>query len=119
MYKRQTSIYARIKVGVEFAWCNLYGNINAMGSTLEYESDGSRRSYGYIYAQDAQEEDIMDFTRDRDGMYNPTMQYMPPAHMTYDIYAVSGQGPGGSFRPFRNDIGSVFEQVTKSNKESH
>lgn len=116
---KMTSIYARIKVGVEFAWCNLYGNINAMGSTLEYESDGSRRSYGYIYAQDAQEEDIMDFTRDRDGMYNPTMQYLPPAHMTYDIYAVSGQGTGGSFRPFRNDIGSVFDPVTKSSTESH
>jgi len=116
---KMTSIYARIKVGVEFAWCNLYGNINAMGSTLEYEPDGSRRSYGYIYAQDAQDEDIMDFTRDRDGMYNPTMQYLPPAHMTYDIYAVSGQGTGGSFRPFRNDIGSVFDPVTKSSTKSH
>ncbi len=116
---KMTSIYARIKVGVEFAWCNLYGNINAMGSTLEYEPDGSRRSYGYIYAQDAQDEDIMDFTRDRDGMYNPTMQYLPPAHMTYDIYSVSGQGTGGSFRPFRNDIGSVFDPVTKSSTKSH
>ncbi|HTN18380.1 MAG TPA: hypothetical protein VL092_11900 [Chitinophagaceae bacterium] len=34
--------------------------------------------------------------------------------MTYDIYSVSGQGTGGSFRPLRNGAGSVFDPLTES-----
>ncbi len=113
-----TAVYGRIKLGLEFAWCNIYGNINAMGSELTYDENGSRESYGFLYAQNAGEEDILDFTRDRDGMFNKTMQYLPPGHMTYDVYSVNGQGTGGSFRPFRNDLGSVFDPVTKGNSET-
>lgn len=114
-----TSIYGRIKIGLEFAWCNLYGNINGMGSKLEFDKDGSRKAYGYLYSEYAGEEDIMDFTRDKDGVYNKSMQYLPPGHMTYDVYTVTGQGTGGSFRPFRNDIGSVFDPVTKGENKSY
>jgi len=111
------TINARIKLGVEAAWCNGFGNIKLMSSNLKFDSDGSRRSYGYLYYQDASttnKVDILDFTRDRDGMFNKSMQYLPPGNMTYDVYAVNGQGTGGSFRPFRNDLGSVYDPVIVS-----
>ena len=40
---------------------------------------------------------------------------MPIPNTTYDIYAVSGQGIAGSYRPKRNDIGYVFDPEMKTN----
>lgn len=116
------TIYARIKVGGEVAWCNVDLNINCMLSKVHYNDDGSRDAYGYLYYQNAdnnKNSSILDFTRDRDGMFNKTMQYLPPGNMTYDIYSVSGQGTGGMFRPFRNDFGSVYDPYTISKQEYH
>lgn len=112
-----SSFYGRLKIGAEVAWCNIDGYITGMTSIVQHKNDGSRKSYGYLYYQDASntKEDILDFTRDRDGMFNKSMQYLPPGNMTYDVYAVAGQGTGGVFRPFRNDFGSVYDPVVQSN----
>ncbi len=80
-------------------------------NTLRYESDGSRKAYGYIYSEDATDNDIMDFSREKDGYYNNTLQNLPLASMTYDVYSVTGQGTGGMFRPYRNDIGTVYDPI--------
>lgn len=114
------SYYGRIKLGLEAAWCNVDGYIGAMKSIVHHNNDGSRRAYGYLYSQDASPTyaDILDFSRDRDGMFNKTMQYLPPGNMTYDVYAVSGQGTGGVFRPFRNDQGSVYDPTVESTQFS-
>src|SRR5690606_20767964 len=39
--------------------------------------------------------------------------------MTYDLYTVSGQGTGGSFRPFRNDLGTVYDPVINSSSSAY
>ncbi|MFA6057864.1 MAG: hypothetical protein WC756_06685 [Taibaiella sp.] len=104
----------QIKLGGELFWAYPHGAVFGMVSTLKYDKDGSRKGYGYLYAQNADDAAIMDFTRDRDGMFNSTMHYLPLGNMTYDIYSVSGQGTGGSFRPFRNDFGSVHDPAVSS-----
>ena len=119
-----SSIFGRIKVGGELEWCNAYATANGMYSSMHYNNDGTRNAYGYLYAQNAQVNEpnntgIMDFTRDKDGMFNQSMQFLPPAHMTYDIYSVNGQGTGGVFRPFRNDFGSVYDPSATSNSKSN
>lgn len=108
------SIYGQIKLGPEAFWCFGHANINAMSSTLHYDENGSRKGYGYLYLDEAKEDNIVDFTRDRDGMFNETMQYLPPGNTTYDLYTINGQGTGGSFRAFRNDFGSVYDPFTRS-----
>jgi len=99
----------QIKLGGEFF--GVYGHVlvNGMISNMKYDANGSKNGYGYLYADRATENDIQDFTRDKDGMFNETMKFLAPGNMTYDIYSVSGQGTGGSFRPFRNDFGSVYD----------
>lgn len=104
----------RIKLGPEFFGGYLYGNLHGSFSTVKYAQDGSRAGYGYLYAQNGNDHAIMDFTREKDGMFNKTMKLLPLGNMTYDIYGVSGQGTGGSFRPYRNDYGSVFDPVISS-----
>ncbi|WP_118953408.1 hypothetical protein [Taibaiella helva] len=104
----------QIKLGGEIWGVYPHASVYGMVSTLKYDKDGSRKGYGYLYAQNADDAAILDFTRDRDGMFNETMKYLPAGNMTYDIYSVSGQGTGGSFRPFRNDFGSVYDPAVSS-----
>ncbi len=115
-----SSIAGRLKIGGEFTWFYGYGTINAMFSKVHYNDDGSRPGYGYFNLQNAPNDynSILDFTRDKDGMFNKTMAYLPPASMTYDIYSISGQGTGGVYRPYRNDFGSVYDPTVSSNQES-
>ncbi|MBK8705980.1 MAG: hypothetical protein IPN33_22115 [Saprospiraceae bacterium] len=42
---------------------------------------------------------------------------MPVTNFTYDIYSVSGQGVGGSYRPFRGDLGHVFDAKTNTTSD--
>ena len=93
-----TSIYGQIRLGGEGLWLFANASANAMASVLHYNTDGSRKGYGYLYADHAGPDDVLDFTRDKDGVFNKSMQYLPPGNMTYDIYSVSGQGTGGSFQ---------------------
>lgn len=104
----------QIKVGAEGFWSNAYGSISGLYSILKYDTDGTRKSYGYMFLQNAEDNSILDFTRDKDGMFNETMNFLPPSALTYDVYSVSGQGTGGGFRPFRNDFGSVYDPLTQS-----
>ncbi len=114
-----TMFRGQIKIGGEIFAGYPHPSVSGMVSTLSYNNDGSRSGYGYLYAQEADDASIMDFTRDRDGIYNETMHYLPAGNMTYDVYSVSGQGTGGSFRPFRNDFGSVYDpRVSNAGKEA-
>lgn len=108
------SFRGQIKVGGEL-W-GIYPHFGIFGqvSKLKYDSDGSKKGYGYFYSQNATVNDMQDFTRDRDGMFNETMDFLPLGNMTYDVYSVAGQGTGGSFRPFRNDYGTVYDPVLSS-----
>ena len=111
---KMTMYRGQIKLGGEVYGIYPHLAVYGMVSTLKFEDEGSRPGYGYLYAQNADDASIMDFTRDRDGMFNKTMNYLPPGNMTYDVYSVSGQGTSGSFRPFRNDFGSVYDPAVSS-----
>jgi hypothetical protein len=112
------SYYGRVKLGLEAFWCYGYAKANGMFSQVKYNNDGSKDSYGYLYLQNSSHSGnacVLDFTRDKDGQFNKSMQYLPPANLTYDIFSVSGQGTGGTFRPYRNDFGSVYDPAVTAN----
>lgn len=111
---RSFEFQARFGGELFYTYPNVYMSIQK--STASYEPDGTKKGYGYLYAENAPNDAIMDYTRDNDGNYNATVQNLPLSSMTYDIYAVSGHGSGGVFRPFRNDIGSVFDPEVKAPK---
>lgn len=68
-------------------------------------------AFGYLYAQNGENNDnaLMDFNREKDGMFTENTAFLPISNFTYDTYSVSGQGVGGSYRPFRSDVGHVFD----------
>jgi hypothetical protein len=116
---RMNMLRGRLKIGDEIFGVYGYVNLHGSFSTVHYEENGDMPGYGYLYAQNGNDHSIMDFTRDKDGMFNQTMKLLPLGNMTYDIYGVSGQGTGGSFRPYRNDYGSVFDPVVSSETHDH
>ena len=107
-----------VKFGSELAFLYPHFGLSLYGSTLEYDDNGSKPTYGFLYLQDADEKSLMDFSREKDGIYNATLPNLPLSNMTYDLYSVSGHGTGGMFRPFRNDIGTVFDPEIKSSSTS-
>jgi len=68
-------------------------------------------AYGYLHSQDAGKSEnpealgyMMDFNREKDV---PVSRKQPNLYLpisTHDVYQIQGQGVGGAFRPFRNDL---------------
>lgn len=71
----------------------------------------SNPAYGYLYAEQGTFNDnaLLDFNREKDGAITENTPALPLTNFTFDTYGVSGQGVGGSYRPFRGDIGYIFD----------
>ncbi len=78
-------------------------------------------AYGYMNLENGQNNDfaILDFNRENDGEFTTNTPNLPVTSLTYDMYSVSGQGVGGSYRPFRSEIGHVFDPYTYSTSEGY
>ena len=74
----------------------------------------STPAYGYMYSGMTNSENkMMDFNREKDaGAYNKYTTNLAVTNYTYDIYQVSGQGVGGTYRLYRGDVGSVHDPLT-------
>lgn len=76
--------------------------------------------YGYLYAHKANGESaVMDFNREKESVLGNHLPNLPVSHQTYDLFSASGQGIGYSFRPHRNDFGSVKDGYIRETASSH
>ena len=79
-------------------------------------------AYGYLYYTDANnnQKALLDFNREKELQFNykSTPNIAIPQY-TYDIYSISGEGTGGTIRPYRGDVGYVRDHYmrTKSNND--
>jgi hypothetical protein len=73
-------------------------------------------SFGYLYYQDGakRSDAVLDFNREKDLGYSKEVKNLPITSATYDIFSVSGEGIGGSYRLFRNDVGTVYDNTNKN-----
>jgi hypothetical protein len=73
-------------------------------------------AFGYMNLHDGikQSEVVLDFNREKDAGYTQNTPNLPLTSLTYDIYSVSGQGIGGTYRPHRSDIGYVYDSKVSS-----
>ena len=107
----QLSWKVQFKVGMVNGGFTTSAYMEGMKSSIRYDEDATRSAYGYMYLNEANESSILDFSREKDGTYNSTLKNLPASGMAYDIYSVNGQGTGGMFRPFRNDIGIIYDPL--------
>jgi hypothetical protein len=77
-------------------------------------------AFGYLHLQAGEYMDnvLMDFNREKDATFTEATTNLPIPNLTYDNYAVMGQGVGGSYRPFRSDVGYVFDPRASTTSES-
>ena len=107
------------KVGGAINGVYINGNVGVTYSSQSLKQANqwvSTPAYGYLNLQDANqtENSILDFNREKDGIVRDegTNLWMP--RLTYDSYSVTGHGMFGSFRPYRRDIGMVWDQTILS-----
>ena len=74
------------------------------------------KSYGFLYEQNAMTNDkaILDFNREKDNSFTRSTTNLPVINHTYDVFSIAGEGIGGTFRPFRNDVGYLYDPYSFS-----
>lgn len=75
---------------------------------------------GYMYYQNAMDNPnaVMDFTRFNDKEVTGKTPVISAPQYTYDVFSIHGEGTGGSIRAYRNDLGYVRDNNTRSQDKS-
>lgn len=76
-------------------------------------------AYGYLYSEKANGNSLQDFNREKDAGFSLNTPALPLTNYTYDVYSVSGQGVGGMYRPYRSEVGQVYDKYVSSTSESY
>ncbi|MDQ3017204.1 MAG: hypothetical protein M3R25_10875, partial [Bacteroidota bacterium] len=74
--------------------------------------------YGYMYTDKRINSDpdpmLMDFNRENEVPITKDAPYLPVPVFTNDIFMATGQGIGMDFRPYRSDIGVLYDPRSSS-----
>ncbi len=90
-----------------------YGSSQWMASS---EKNKKVHAYGYEHTEqnekgsafhEGKNKGVLDFNREKDKTFSKNTTILPITNYTYDRYAINGQGIGGSFRPYRSQVGFV------------
>lgn len=116
------SVTGNFKLGGEIF--GLHANATLGGYYSSQKLATSRitsRAYGYLNSEEGEkyEDAMLDFNREKDGSFTESTPALPLTNFTYDMYSVSGQGVGGSYRPFRGDLGHVFDPAVYTTSEGY
>lgn len=112
-----TSITLSAKVGSNFFFVDGFYSIAGYYSSQRLlDNHRVQPAYGYLNTDNGASiaQALTDFNRENDIGFSENTPALPVTNFTYDVYAVSGQGIGGAYRPYRSDIGSLGDSYTGS-----
>ncbi|MGN7721556.1 PA14 domain-containing protein [Chitinophaga sp. 22620] len=116
---------AMVKVGVEYK--SIDPNFYIGGYvTKQYIADEDTTrylpAYGYLHYQDGANNPaaLMDYNREREIPYRekPEFPNIAVPVYTHDVFTMSGEGTGGTFRAYRSDVGYVFDHQMRTKDKS-
>jgi len=117
MPMKNLSLTFKLKLGGEVQGVRFAGSLGAFynSQTLDVKQKIDS-AYGYMYSQFGigEKNALHDFNREKDGAFEVNHPDLPIVNYTYDTYTVTGQGISGTFRPFRNDIGTVSDPANET-----
>jgi len=67
------------------------------------------KAYGYNHSPKDSDDVMLDVNREKDGALRKESPNLGIPHFTADTYSIQGQGVGGMFRAFRNDVGVLHD----------
>ncbi|WP_205511896.1 PA14 domain-containing protein [Longitalea arenae] len=74
--------------------------------------------FGYLNYQNlvGNRDAVTDFNREKEMIYRekPAIPHIAVPSYTYDVFSMSGEGTGGSFRPYRGDIGFIADHRSRT-----
>jgi len=82
------------------------GGFGKTGDVQEDVATWNLNAYGVDYAENASTDlntDLLDFNREHEYPLREESPLLPASQLTYDVFSISGQGAGGTFRNYRND----------------
>ena len=115
MYNTSFNFHATI--GGEFFGGHPNFLIDGYGSSQRLAKiEEKQYGYGYLYHTEGSKTNgaVLDCNRDGQLMYREDMPNVPLSYGTYDNFSVAGQGVGGQFRLYRNDIGMLHNGYHKN-----
>ncbi|OQP58025.1 PA14 domain-containing protein [Niastella populi] len=114
-----------IKVGKEFNGLNKSVFVSGYwGSEYVASADTSVSIpvFGYLNYQNmvGNRDALTDFNREKELIYRekPAIPHIAVPSYTYDVFSIAGEGTGGSFRPYRGDIGFIADHRIRSKTRS-
>lgn len=111
---KNTSLSISLTLGGALIGIHGSGNLVGYHSAQRLATDKmSLPAYGVLYAHNARRSitGLMDFNRENDGSFTENTPHLPIPSLTNDIYAVNGEGLGGSYKLQRSDVGIVFDNA--------
>ncbi len=102
----------RAKAGAEAE--GLFASKSFQGYTSTEEVENKIRvlpAYGYLYYEKAGRDQnvLLDYNLEKDIAWTENAPHIAVPIYTYDTWSITGEGTGGMFRPYRSDIGFVFD----------
>ncbi|MFH6996029.1 hypothetical protein [Flavobacterium sp. FlaQc-48] len=75
----------------------------------DYERYKIEKAYGFENTYNAGKSDILDFNREKDRTFNKNTTSLPLTNNAYDLYSIQGQGVSGMYRPYKSQVGYVYD----------
>lgn len=82
-----------------------YGSYQTIDPSFTNKTVGG---YGYDNTHFKNGEGVLDFNREKEQQINRNTNALPITNYTYDIYNIEGQGVSGMFRPYRSQVGYLY-----------
>lgn len=114
------SLGLNFKLGFELGGSFPDFNFSGYYTRQSFGSSGtgisSRKSYGTLNSQNAANdyEALLDFNREKDGIFSSENPVLGIPQMTQDLYSISGQGVSGMFRAYRQDMGTFRDHESSA-----
>ncbi|MCT4579772.1 MAG: hypothetical protein N4A35_00015 [Flavobacteriales bacterium] len=115
--RNSLSVSFGVKIGTKLFGAKGAADIGAMYSSAWLKNNGkevSHKAYGYLNSEHAGSRAMLDFNREKDASYNDGTTNLPITNYTYDAYSIQGQGVSGGFRPYRGEVGAVYDNTAYS-----
>lgn len=98
----------------------------SVGKIADADKKSVKKAYGFMYmdrvfhnASGAVNDDaLMDFNRLNDRVYTKKTPIISVPVLTHDVFSISGEGTGGSFRGYRGNVGYVKDNKVTSKSNS-
>lgn len=113
---KNTNLTLNFSLGTEvFGVEGPQGFITGFGSLQSLRDSDKYREvngFGYSYTENAGTlNTVLDFNRENDRTVTTNTNILPIVSQTYDIYSINAQGLGGMFRPYKSQVGHIFDET--------